>query len=163
MDMSESCVTCGKKSQDYDIECPCCGNYYCSDQCSRLGHSKQFVHHQWAEYKHIHGAIMSFDPKIRVVTICDLNGEMMYSGHREGVKNLLTSKESKESLELAVKGWKTRGELAPKIGKGKYVLAEYERVKRLTLPLGNDHLLYITTEVECDHPALIAEIKKLRL
>ena len=104
---------------------------------------------------------MSFDPKIRVVTICDLNGEMMYSGHREGVKNLLTSKESKESLELAVKGWKTRGELAPKIGKGKYVLAEYEKVKRLTLPLGNDHLLYITTEVECDHPALIAEIKKL--
>ena len=107
--------------------------------------------------------IMSFDPKVRVVTICDLNGEMMYSGHREGVKNLLTPKESKESLELAVKGWKTRGELAPKIGKGKYVLAEYEKVKRITIPLGNDHLLYITTEVECDHPALIAEIQKLRL
>ena len=87
----------------------------------------------------------------------------MDSGHREGVKNLLTSKESKESLELAVKGWKTRGDLAPKIGKGKYVLAEYERVKRLTLPLGNDHLLYITTEVKCDHSILIAEIKKMRL
>ena len=94
---------------------------------------------------------MSFDPKVRVVTICDLNGEMMYSGHREGVKNLLTAKESKESLELAVKAWKIRGELAPKIGKGKYVLAEYEKVKRLTLPLGNDHILYITTELECDH------------
>jgi hypothetical protein len=163
MDMSESCVTCGKKSQDYDIECPCCGNYYCSDQCSRLGHSRQFVHHQWTDYKHIHGAIMSFDPKVRVATICDLNGEMMYSGHREGVKNLLTAKESKESLELAVKAWKIRGELAPKIGKGKYVLAEYEKVKRLTLPLGNDHILYITTELECDHAALIAEIQKLRL
>jgi hypothetical protein len=87
----------------------------------------------------------------------------MYSGHREGVKNLLTSKESKESLELAVNGWKTRRELVSKIGKGKYVLAEYERVKRLTLPLGNDHLLYITAEVECDHSTLITRIQKLHL
>jgi hypothetical protein len=106
---------------------------------------------------------MSLDPKVRVVTICDLNGEVMYSGHREGVKNLLTSKESKESLELAVNGWKTRRELASKIGKGKYVLAEYERVKRLTLPLGNDHLLYITAEVGCDHSTLISKIQKLHL
>jgi hypothetical protein len=106
---------------------------------------------------------MSFDPKVRVVTICDLNGEVMYSGHREGVKNLLTSKESKESLELAVKGWKARREFAPKIGKGKYVLVEYEKVKRLILPLGNDHLLYITTEVECDHASLIIKIQKLHL
>jgi hypothetical protein len=106
---------------------------------------------------------MSFDPKVRVVTICDLNGEMMYSGHREGVENLLTSKESKESLELAVNGWKTRRELASKIGKGKYVLAEYEKVKRLTIPLGNDHLLYITAEVGCDHTTLITKIQKLHL
>jgi hypothetical protein len=106
---------------------------------------------------------MSFDPKVRLVTICDLNGEVMYSGHREGVKNLLTSKESKESLELAVNGWKARREFAPKIGKGKYVLVEYEKVKRLILPLGNDHLLYITTEVGCDHASLITKIQKLHL
>jgi hypothetical protein len=118
MDMSASCVTCGKKSQDYDIECSCCGNYYCSDRCRLLGHSKQFVHHQWTDYKHIYGEVMSFDPKVRVVTICDLNGEMMYSGHREGVKNLLTSKESKESLELAVKGWKTQRRTCAKDWKG---------------------------------------------
>jgi hypothetical protein len=163
MDMSASCITCGKKSQDYGTECPCCGNYYCSDQCSLLGHNKQFAHHQWTDYKHIYGEVMSFDPKVRVVTICDLNGEVMYSGHRKGVKNLLTSKESKESLELAVNGWKARREFAPKIGKGKYVLVEYEKVKRLILPLGTDHLLYITTEVGCDHASLITKIQKLHL
>jgi prefoldin subunit 5 len=28
--------------------------------------------------------------------------------------------------------------MAPKIGKGKYVLAEYEKIKRITMPLGED-------------------------
>ena len=53
---------------------------------------------------------------------------------------MLTPEESRNSLELAVKSWKTRSQLASKIGKGKYVLAEYEKVKRITMPLGDNHL-----------------------
>ena len=81
------------------------------------------------DYKKIYEDIMNSDPKIRLVTICDLDGKIMHSGHRQGVTNLLTPEESKKSLDLAIKAWKTRGELAPKIGKGKYVLAEYEKFK----------------------------------
>ena len=72
--------------------------------------------------------IVNIDPNIRLVTICDVEGKMMYSRHRQGVKNLLSSEESKESLEMAMTAWKIRTKLAPKIGKGKYVLAEYERL-----------------------------------
>ncbi|HET7345190.1 MAG TPA: hypothetical protein VFJ05_04895, partial [Nitrososphaeraceae archaeon] len=77
---------------------------------------------------------------------------------RQGVRNLLTPDESKQSLELAANSWKIRSKLAPKIGKGKYVLAEYEKIKRITMPLGDSHLLYITTEVEADHTNLINKI-----
>jgi hypothetical protein len=62
---------------------------------------------------------------------------------------------------MAVNGWKTRSQLAPKIGKGKYVLAEYEKIKRITMPFGNDHLLYITTEVEADHDKVLEGIRRL--
>jgi hypothetical protein len=113
------------------------------------------------DYKSIHETIMKIDPKIRLVTICDLNGKIMYSDHRQGVKNLLSPQESKKSLELAVNAWKTRSELAPKIGKGKYVLAEYEKIKRITMPLGDRHLLYVTTEVDSDHSAVISKIARL--
>ncbi|MGH9986329.1 MAG: DUF6659 family protein [Nitrososphaeraceae archaeon] len=99
------------------------------------------------EYKSIYDEIMNLDPKIRMVTICDLNGKIMHSDHRQGVTNLLTPVESKRSLELAVNAWKTRSEIASKIGKGKYVLAEYEKIKRITMPLNDNHLLYVTTEV----------------
>jgi hypothetical protein len=106
---------------------------------------------------------MKSDQNIRVVTISDLKGEIMYSGHREGTRNLLSPKESRESLEMALEGWKIRAVLAPKIGSGRYVLAEYEKIKRITMPLGENHLLYVTTEVTCDHPLLIERIHKLYL
>ena len=50
------------------------------------------------------------------------------------------------SLELAVNSWKTRSLLEPKLGKGRYVLAEYEKIMRITIPLDDNHLLYMTTE-----------------
>jgi len=112
------------------------------------------------DYKKMYEDIINIDPRIRLVTICDSNGRVMYSEHREGVKNLLTPEESKESLELALNSWKTRTKLASKIGRGKYVLAEYEKIKRITMPLGDDdnHLLYITTEVQADHSNIIRRI-----
>jgi hypothetical protein len=67
---------------------------------------------------------MKLDPSVRMVTICDSNGKIMFSDHRPGVSNLLSPEESKKSLEMAINAWKSRNELAPKIGKGKYVLAE---------------------------------------
>jgi hypothetical protein len=105
--------------------------------------------------------IVNIDANIRLVTICDAEGKVMYSRHRQGVKNLLSSEESKESLEMAMTGWKIRSKLAPKIGKGKYVLAEYEKIKRITMPFGDDLLLYLTSEPQADHFNIINRIRKL--
>jgi hypothetical protein len=112
-------------------------------------------------YQKLQADIMNIDTKIRLVTICDINGKVMFSDHRQGVKNLLSPEESKESLELAANSWKIRSKLAPKIGKGKYVLAECEKIKRITMPLGDDHLLYITAEPEADHSNIINRIHSL--
>ena len=115
------------------------------------------------DYGKIYRDIINLDPKIRFVTICGLNGRVMYSQHREGVKNLLNPEESQKSLELALNAWRVRSELANKIGKGKYVLAEYEKIKRITMPLGDKHLLYITTEVDANHSNVIRGITEMRV
>jgi len=54
-----------------------------------------------------------------------------------------------------------RNSLASKVGKGKYAMAEYEKIKRITVPLDNDHLLLVTTEVQADHQNIIANVVKL--
>jgi hypothetical protein len=105
--------------------------------------------------------IMNIDPKIRLVTICDTNGNIIFYRHREGVQNLLTKDESKKSLEMAMAAWKVRSELSDKIGKGLYVLAEYEKIKRITMPFGDDFLLYLTTEVEADDSSIYDRIRSL--
>ena len=105
--------------------------------------------------------IINIDPKIRSVTICDTNGKTMYSRHSQNAEDLLTSEENKKSLELAMNSWKARSELSHKIGKGKYVLAEYEKIKRITMPFGDNLLLYVTTEVDADHSYILDRIRKL--
>src|SRR5687768_17944818 len=80
------------------------------------------------DYENVGKTIMNMDPAVRFVTIFDTNDQKpIYSEHKPGVTNLLSKEESQESLQLALNAWKTRSKLEPKIGKGKYVLAEYEK------------------------------------
>ena len=114
------------------------------------------------DYKNIGTDILYLDPNIRFVTIFDTtDGLILFSEHRPGVTNLLTAEQSKHSIQFSVSAWKIRSTLEKKIGKGKFVLAEYERIKRITMPLDKNHLLYITTEVGCDALSLIDKIKKI--
>lgn len=113
------------------------------------------------DYQKLYQDILSLDGNIRMVTICDTDGKIMFSDHRPGVTNILTPDESRKSLEMAVNAWKSRSRLAPKIGKGKYVLAEYEKIKRITMPFGNSHLVYVSTELQANHDNIISEIIRL--
>jgi hypothetical protein len=105
--------------------------------------------------------ILNLDPTIRFAGICDETGEIKYGGQREGIKNLLSSEETKRSNLQALARWGLRNSLSPKIGKGRYAMAEYEKIKRITVPLENYHLLLVTTELETDHGKVIDNVLKL--
>jgi hypothetical protein len=115
------------------------------------------------DFERIYKDIISLDPNIRLVTICCFNGIIMYSQQRGGVKNVLSPEESNKSLRLAVDSWKVRTKLVNKIGKGKYVLAQYEKIKRITMPWGDKYLLYVTTEVEADHSRIVNGLTKISM
>ena len=91
-----------------------------------------------------------------------MNGNVLFSAHREGVQNLVSSEDSKRSLQLAINAWKSRNEVSDKKGKGKYALVEYEKLKRITMPLDADHILYITTDVEADHSPIIYRALRIK-
>jgi hypothetical protein len=107
------------------------------------------------DYGKLSKDILNLDPKVRFAGICDDTGEIKYGGQREGIKNLLSPDETKKSNLQALARWGLRNSLAPKTGKGRYAMAEYEKMNRITIPLENDHLLLITTEVEADHGKVI--------
>ena len=106
--------------------------------------------------------IMDTDKHIRYATICDMEGNEVQTRIREGVTMLLDKDETHETLRYAANAWKSRNKFAPKIGKGKYALVEYEKLKRITMPLDSDHILYITTDVEADHAPIIYKALRLK-
>jgi hypothetical protein len=106
--------------------------------------------------------ILDLDPKIRYAGVCDDTGETKFGGQREGIENLLSSEETRRSNLQALARWALRNTLSPKVGKGRYAMAEYEKVKRITIPLeDNNHLLLVTTEVNVDHSRIIQQVLKL--
>ena len=112
-------------------------------------------------YDNLCKAVIDIDSNIRFAGICDESGEIKYGGQREGVEDMLSSEETRKSNLQALARWGLRNSLSSKIGKGKYAMAEYEKIKRITIPLDDDHLLLITTEVEADHSKIISNTLKL--
>ena len=106
--------------------------------------------------------ILKTSKSIRYVTVASLNGKIVISAHRKSVKTTLSKAESKQSLIMAGRAWKQRKSLAKKIGRCKYVVAEYDQVKRVTLPAGKNHLIYLTTDPKANVLPIINKIRKFR-
>ena len=114
------------------------------------------------EVKSAVNRLLGMSPSIRVVTICDMNGTVVYSAHSKRVKNVLSASESRNSLRNAAKAWKGRKALARKLGSCKYVVAEYAKIKRITMPAGRNNILFVSTTAAYDHNKVIRRVRSFR-
>ncbi len=88
--------------------------------------------------------VMHTDHHIRYATIFDVEGNEIQTKIRPDVEPFLDEKATKETLKYSANAWKVRRSFHPHIGKGLYVLAVYEKLRRLTMPVGEKHLLMVT-------------------
>ena len=88
--------------------------------------------------------IMDSDSNIRHSLITDSEGTILVVSHRDGVTNYLSPEETKESLKRAANAWKGRKALSPKIGDGLYAVAAFEKITRMTFPLGDENLIFVS-------------------
>ncbi|MFQ5497475.1 MAG: hypothetical protein ACE5DU_06275 [Nitrosopumilus sp.] len=87
-------------------------------------------------------------PSSRIAIICDQDGNILWNSVRDNTASYLTMDETKESLKRSLESWKKRDGLSSKIGNGKYAIVAYDKIKRITIPLPNDHLLFVSLEGE---------------
>ncbi len=80
---------------------------------------------------------------------------------REGVKSLLSDHMEKELLNLSIITWKARKATTKMLGKTKYTLSEYDKIKRYSFYLGDDHSLLVSTEKDSDTNVVVDEIIEL--
>ena len=87
-------------------------------------------------------------PSSRVAIICDHEGNILWNSIRDNTTSYLSMDETKESLKRSIESWQEREKLSAKIGNGKYAIVAYDKIKRVTVPLPNNHLLFVSLEGE---------------
>ena len=96
------------------------------------------------DFENLLKRIMDSDVNIRHSIITDVEGNILATSHREGVTNYLSPEETAASLKRAAAAWKGRKELKPKIGNGLYAVAAFEKITRMTFPLGENNLIFVS-------------------
>ena len=112
------------------------------------------------EYEKICDEILECDKKIRYVGVYDY-GEL-HDKMRPGVESFLSREETELSLSQAVYRWSTRKKTADKIGKPVFALAKYEKIYRVTIPIGGAGLVLISTELDANVNDIVDRILEIK-
>jgi len=103
--------------------------------------------------------ILEANKYVRFACICDGDGKILWNSRRNDIQSLISLEDTKASVKRACENWMERDKLSAKIGKGKFAIVGYEKLKRVTVPMRNNHLLYV--HVEGDKPEYIGDIMKI--
>ena len=96
------------------------------------------------KYEKLLNMLMDFNESIRFTAVCNSRGEILWNSQRAGIRNIIPLADTKKTLQRAVNAWQERSKVTDKVGQGLYVIAAYEKIKRITIPLENGHLLFIS-------------------
>lgn len=112
------------------------------------------------DYEKFCNEVFKLDKNIRYIGIFD--GGISVTKMREGLKNLLTEEETKISMEDTLSRWNTRKGLQKKLGKALYAMAEYEKIKRITIPVNDRGIILVSMEPTVFHEIVTKEIIEIR-
>lgn len=111
------------------------------------------------DYEKLLNMIMEANKYIRYAAICDHDTKILWQSMRDNVSNILNHDETKSLLKRAVDNWQVREGISPKVGRGRYAIVGYEKIKRITIPLDSNHLLFLS--VEGSKPEYIKDVLKI--
>ena len=90
--------------------------------------------------------LMMSNKKVRFSAICNLEGKLLFQKRREDIRELFSLEETQKQLSGTIDSWKSRSEIKERIGKPMYSITSYEKIKRMTIPIDDEHLLFISMD-----------------
>ena len=105
--------------------------------------------------------IFSIDNSIRFANVYNKSGEVVAGGMHKDKESLLNPEEASMSFYYSKNMFEKHKNLSHSIGKERYSMTEYQKVKTISIPLQDDNLLLISVEPKADHCKIIENILKV--
>jgi hypothetical protein len=100
------------------------------------------------KYEQLLNMLMDFNKLIRFGAVCNPKGEILWHTQREGVKNIVPYEDTKQTILRAIDAWKENSRIKDHVGTGLYSITSYETIKRISVPLDDGDMLFISINNE---------------
>ena len=92
--------------------------------------------------------LMDFNSSIRFAVVSNKNGEIIWHSQRKGLKNIVPFNETKQTLQRIINAWNENSRITNQVGDGLYSITSYEKIKRISIPLDKENILFLTLNNE---------------
>ena len=96
------------------------------------------------KYEQLLNMLMDFNKSVRFAAVSDSGGQLLWNSQRNGVSNIVPIEKTKASMSRSRGEWDAYTSAAEYIGNGMYSIASYTEIKRITIPLLDGKMLFIS-------------------
>ena len=98
------------------------------------------------KYQQLLNMIMDFNESVRFAAVSDGNGELLWNSQRNGVSNIVPIEKTKSTMSSSRSEWDEYASSSEHIGNGLYSITSYSKIKRITIPLYDGNMLFISVD-----------------
>ena len=96
------------------------------------------------KYEQLLNMIMDFNESVRFAAVSDGSGQLLWNSQRNGVSNIVPMEKTKNTMSRSRSEWDNYRSAVEHIGNGMYSITSYAKIKRITIPLSDGNMLFIS-------------------
>jgi len=96
------------------------------------------------KYEQLLNMIMDFNESVRFAAVSDANGNLLWNSQRDGIANIVPIEKTKATMSRSRGEWNEYASSVEHIGNGLYSITSYSKIKRITIPLSDGNMLFIS-------------------
>ena len=100
------------------------------------------------KYEKLLNMLMDFNKLVRFAAVSNDKGEILWHSQRDGIKNIVPFEETKQTIVRAINAWRENSRVSQIVGSGLYSISAYEKIKRISVPLDDGNILFVTLNNE---------------
>ncbi len=96
------------------------------------------------KYKQLLNMVMDFNESVRFAAVSDSHGQLLWNSQRNGVSNIVPIEKTKSTMSRSRSEWDNYASTFEHVGNGLYSITSYSKIKRITIPLSDGKMLFIS-------------------